>query len=446
MQTKDWPENISVLKKPVEMTVMKPTKGKITLIGRRLYTVMLAHSQAEMKLKVFDPEKRYVFRVLLRSLLSHGSFNGGEISFMKTYLREMNTTSIEWESAAQGDGYKWKTLTMVSEAAIELLNGQNWVSWEFPSSIMENIVSPGMYARLDLKIATSISSYVGTALYEICTRYRDNASGVTSNQPPEWWIDALSQAARDPNKRREWRKFKDEKLLAGIQHINEESDLEIELIEQKEGRKVAWVQFAVRKKLMPARQAQAMPVNVEAMDAIEKMAAQLAIPLASVETLIRKYGETMVKEKIQELAKRVEDTSQPVVERKLGYLRFLLENPTESKKIVSKAEAVAKRSEAEEKQAPPPSTPAQPAAQDKGLRARTREQFNEMPEEQRKRFIDAAVLHLKTSNSYNSADMRHSQSTILRPGRFGSVVIEMFGKEFFGAQWPSPSGDALLSI
>jgi len=451
---KERSSDIAVLKKPIEMTVMKPTKGKITLIGRRLYTVMLAYSQNEMDTKIFDPERRYEFNVPLRSLLSHGSFHGGEVSFMKTYLREMNTTGIEWESTDQGENKKWTTLTMISEASIELKEGQNWVSWEFPSSIMKNIVRPGIYGRLNLKIATSIDSYVGTALYDICCRYRDNPSGVTSKQQPEWWIDALSQSARDPEKRREWRKFKDEKLIPGIEDINETSDLEIELIEERVGRAVGWVQFAVRKKNIPLKFA-TKSIDAAVLSAIEKLAGKLAIPLARVESLIRKYGEGIVKQRLEELVRRVEDDSLPVVERKLGYLRYMLDSyvpeqsaidmrpPEKSPAMASPAAAAAAsiRNQANQQ-----ANAQQTQQVKKGLKTLTREFFNSLPEARRRTFISDVIEQLKKDGKYNSADMRHAQSTTLVPGRLGAEVVEKFGEHYYREQWPGRTGDALLPV
>jgi len=447
---KERSSDIAVLKKPIEMTVMKPTKGKITLIGRRLYTVMLAYSQNEMDTKIFDPERRYEFNVPLRSLLSHGSFHGGEVSFMKTYLREMNTTGIEWESTDQGENKKWTTLTMISEASIELKEGQNWVSWEFPSSIMKNIVRPGIYGRLNLKIATSIDSYVGTALYDICCRYRDNPSGVTSKKPPEWWIDALSQSARDPEKRREWRKFKDEKLIPGIEDINETSDLEIELIEERVGRAVGWVQFAVRKKNIPLKFA-TKSIDAAVLSAIEKLAGKLAIPLARVEPLIRKYGEGIVKQRLEELVRRVEDDSLPVVERKLGYLRYMLDSyvpeqsaidmrPSEKSTTMASTDAVVQISN----QANTQPNAQQPQQVKKGLKTLTREFFNTLPEAKRSKYISEVIEQLKKDGLYNSADMRHAQSTTLVPGRLGAEVVEKFGQQYYQKQWPGRTGDALL--
>jgi len=90
--------------------------------------------------------------------------------------------------------------------------------------------------------------YAGTSLYDICSRYRHNPSGVTSRKLPSWWIDALSQTPSDSTKRREWRMFKYEKILPAIEEINQTTDIIIDLIEKRQGKSIIEVQFSVRTK------------------------------------------------------------------------------------------------------------------------------------------------------------------------------------------------------
>ena len=235
-----------VLKKHHEMIVMKPKKGKITLIGRRIYYLLVAYSQREMQGR--EPNATHLFEAPLRDIMRIGASDGEEISVVKKYLREMKDFHVEWESTSQGDGVKWVGISILSEVNLSLVKGQNWLSWAFPPSILRMILAPEIFSILDLKIITSISTYAGTSLYDICSRYRNNPSGVTSRKLPSWWIDALSQTPSDSTKRREWRMFKYEKILPAIEIINQTTDITIDLIEKRQGKSVIEVQFSVRTK------------------------------------------------------------------------------------------------------------------------------------------------------------------------------------------------------
>ena len=450
-----------VLKKPVDMIVMRPKKGKITLIGRRLYTVLLAYAQREIGGN--DTGQRYLFQAPLAGILNSGSFTGGEVTLMKKYIKEMVTTAIEWDTTATDGSPIWDIMPMLARGRIEKRGELNWVCWEFNSLVVDMLVDPAMYARLNLKIATNIESYVGTALYEICARYRNNPSGVTSKKSTDWWIDSLSQTAAEPGKRREWRKFKDEKLLKAIDDINDTTDLKIELFEEKVGRAIAFVQFAVTKKSTELLR-EVRAVNLALTQEIEKLSESLEIDMPRVETLIKKFGEVAVMENLKLLKARIHDTSLPPVERKVGYLRFLLEENAmdllESKKnapVIDTAKittvSVKEASNSLEKRESGDTVQRQGSVGTKvemggivevtspSLRTKIRDEFNVLPELQRKEIIETVANQLKNENRFGALELKNSHLTYIRPGLFGSAVIEYYGKKVHGDAWTAPVAD-----
>ena len=235
------------LRKPNEMIVMIPRSKRVTLTGRRIYNALLQVSQARLRAMDTMPAADYMFEAPLPAILRTTGSNGEDRTAAKRYLKEMRGLEVDWESTAPGDGVKWRGFSMLSEVVIEVRNGENWVAWSYPPTIMAALREPKRWARLDLDVLASLGSYTAVALYEICARYRDNPGGLTSRKPVAWWADALSQAPAG-TERREWRKFKNERVKPAIEEINAETDLEIELIEHKQGRAVVEAQFAVRKK------------------------------------------------------------------------------------------------------------------------------------------------------------------------------------------------------
>ena len=282
---------------------MMPRSARVTLTGRRIYSALLQIAQTRLVALPGMPAADFMFEAPLAAILRTTGSSGSERTAAKKYLIEMRSLEVDWESTAPGDGVKWRGFSMLSEVALELRRGENWVSWSYPPTIMAALREPQRWARIDLDVLAKLGSYTAVALYEICARYRENPSGVTSRKPVAWWVDALSNGPGA--ERREWRKFKNERVKDAVAEINAETDLDIDLIEHKQGRVITEVQFAVRKKRQAAP---ARPASSEPVDATLVLRAEtLGIREIKLEGLIKEFGDERVRSQIDVL----ERTSRP---------------------------------------------------------------------------------------------------------------------------------------
>lgn len=309
------------LRKPHEMIVLMPRSRRVTLTGRRLYNALLQVAQARLAAMSQMPSADYMFEAPLPALLRSSGSSGEDRTAAKRYLREMRGLEVDWESTAPGDGVKWRGFSMLSEVAIELRHGENWVSWSYPPTMMAALKEPTRWARIDLDILARLGTYAAVALYEICARYRDNPSGLTSRKPVQWWADALSPAPAG-SERREWRKFKNERIKDAIEDINRETDLDIELIEHKQGRAVVEAQFSVRRKRGTARlrPQQAAPIDAH----LVLRAESLGVRESKLEGLLLEFGEEALREALDQLERRSANQHLRGVENGYSYLRALL--------------------------------------------------------------------------------------------------------------------------
>ncbi len=97
-----------------------------------------------------------------------------------------------------------------------------------------------------VELHRQLSTYTAVALYEICARYKDSPGGLTSRHEPEFWTRVLREGGGI--KPREFRKFKNELLMPAVAEINEETEIEVELIEHREQSTLQAVQFKVARK------------------------------------------------------------------------------------------------------------------------------------------------------------------------------------------------------
>jgi hypothetical protein len=321
---------------------------------------------------------------------------------------------------------------MLSEVALELRRGENWVSWSYPPTIMAALRDPQRWARIDLDVLAKLGSYTAVALYEICARYRENPSGVTSRKPVTWWVDALSNGPGP--ERREWRKFKNERVKDAVIEINAETDLEIDLIEHKQGRVITEVQFAVRKK----RQAPVpRPLTGEPVDATLVLRAEtLGIREIKLEGLLKEFGDERVRTQIEVLERRAANKSLRTIENAFSYLRSLLRNEPATDGSADAARAVVAPV------VPPPAPESVAPTPNAQGGTWLREQIEAMKKEvaalepaQLKRWVDQALQDLARKGALNAVISRRAAQGDVLHGLLGSAVVYAYADATYGPDW-----------
>lgn len=457
------PADGTELRKPHEMIVMMPKSGRVTMTGRKVYNAMLRVAQSRLDAMGEVPRADYRFESPLAALLRTTGSAGDDRTAAKRYILEMGELKVNWESTAPGDGIKLKLIQMLVEPTIEVRNGENWVSWTYPPIIFEMLRDPKRWARFSVFVQGNLGTYAAVALYEIVARYRDNPSGLTSRKPVSWWIDALSQAPAG-SERREWRKFKNERLNPAIEEINSGTDLEVELIEHKQGRAVDEAQFSVRKR----RATQQIKQQDQLGDAnLVLRAESLGIREMKLEGLIKEFGEQSVREKLEVLEKRTTNRKLPIIDNSYSYLRSLLRNDTGA------AEEPAARSSSQDGGEPAkqigtllqqlPASPrvqpqgttqsalsmaaAQVQANDTWLRNRISEikaEIRALSLDQQKALAEQAVQGMEARGSLQAVVARRFLQGDFLHGVLGSEVVSLYAKVVYGPDWdkPAPGTDA----
>ena len=433
---KQQSDDAAYLKKPVEMVVMRPKRGGITLIGRRVYTMLLYTAQQSLLALKDGEAHQQRFTAPIPDILRQGDFIGGEHTLIKKYLREMASTAIEWDSASNEGVPVWQVMTMLSYAKLEMKNGVNWLTWEFNQEIIDVLKRPEIYSHLNLKIATSIDSYVGTALYEICARYKNNPTHLTREQNVDWWIDTLSQTPQDSKNRISWNRFKDRKLKKAIQDINSQSDLLIKMIERKQSREVVAAQFHVLVKKKVIDSPAASKVSKELENELKALCKKININDRYIKEWSHDYTHEQIKDVLLEVSVRVEDDALDKVLSPVAYTLTILKakNP---KKEGSKKKAQEK--EFESSASPKVELLNAPIDSSSSLRSNAKSEFAKLKEQEQVRYMDEAVSILKTKQMFGVVELKAYQQKSMRPGIFSTTVIECFGQKTYGSAWPAIS-------
>jgi len=313
------------LRKPVNTLAIAPKSARITALGRKSYNVLLHLAQTQGL-------EHDVFRAPLDRIIKGVDFDSNDHALIKKHLRAMVSTTVEWQSPTTGEGASWNVSGLLAHARLTKERGQVWVEWSYAVNLKQELLEPTVFARLKLEVISQLRSHAAIALYEICVRYRD--VGRTARQHWRWWRPVLSgQPETERTARLEYRIFKRDTLKPAIAEVAAITDLDVELLEHKEGRFISEIQFLIRPKaaaVTPQRQA-AEPVDV----ALVARAQQLSVSEDRVEELVAEYGEDAVRSALELLAQRMASAYPAPLRDPYRYLRTLI--PGEAERLKQQA-------------------------------------------------------------------------------------------------------------
>ncbi|KGW45504.1 initiator Replication family protein [Burkholderia pseudomallei MSHR684] len=159
------------LRKAVEAIAIQPKNGKITLLTRKLFNVLLAVAQQA-------DDSGDTYRALLSDIVANSAFDSNDTALVKEHLRRMVSVQVEWSTgtSSQKPGRKWGISTLIADAEIleDPATRRVWVEFSFAPKIKKKLLDPVQYARLSLQFQSQLRSSAGLALYEICVRYLTN--------------------------------------------------------------------------------------------------------------------------------------------------------------------------------------------------------------------------------------------------------------------------------
>lgn len=300
-----------------EAITIRPKRGNITLVSRRIYNAFLYHAQ---RVGVDNP----TYTIPLAELIDDARFNSNNTELLKSHIRDMQATTIEWHTSS-GGAQKWTSTQLLGTVQIqELGRGRPcMITWTYPEPIRERLVKPAQYTRVLLEISAQMRSYAASVLYEIGARYLTSPNGLTMREDLLWWASVLT--GKSDIKKVEYRdfnRFTIKKALVELDTLSE--DFRMELIEHKRGRKVEELQFRVIRKTQPALAGlNESAKNVFDLSLIERVVA-LGFKRADAEDLYAVTDEGALRAALEHVEQRMKNTALEPLKSPPAYLRDAL--------------------------------------------------------------------------------------------------------------------------
>ena len=438
------------LLKHVNAVALMPVPGgrRISALGRRIFNVLLRRAQ--------EGGEQDEYQARLHEIVDDAGYNSNDTAPIRKILRELMSTTVEWQSPTNGEIETWDACNLLSGAGTtkDKRTGAVTVRWRYDTKVRAQLLSPDRYARLSLEAITQLSTHSAMALYEICARYVDNPRHLTARQHWRWWRPVLTGVHSDDSKA-EYRFFKRDVLHRAIAEINACTNIEVRgPIEHKErdNRTIAEIQFEVFAKAdMPARKPALPPGALAARSPLGQvvvddlpligLAITLGVKQFEAEALIRKHGPAPLAAALDELGKRLKMPSDKVgaVLKPGSWLRANMArvalqeaDPVPDADPGVSAESLSKH---------------RAAWTDEWLRRRKdrlRKGFQELGEADQQDLIDAFRHELKASaqtqlhKRLDSSGWQHRMVL--------SAFIKFYAMRVMGDDWDKPSADDILAI
>lgn len=300
--------------KSVSALAMVPKTGTITRVGRQAYTLMMFVAREQGA----EDQTTGMFGAPLNTVIRGYDGSTGSVKELKKHLLSMVTHVVEWQSPSPGETEEWGACGLLSQVSLKKKNGENWLHWAYPPALRQEMLYPLRYAQIRRSTIAQFRSHAGLALYEICARYKDNPSHLTSKQHWHWWLPVLTGKPVPGEIKTEFRFFNRDTVKPAIEEVNEVSELTVTVHEFKVGRSIEFLQFEVRVK---------QEVVIKEIKAIDMSkvarAIQMGIDAEIAEDLFIRFGELAFAKGIERLEARLAMPGTPILSRH-AYLKALL--------------------------------------------------------------------------------------------------------------------------
>ncbi|MES1951507.1 MULTISPECIES: replication initiation protein [unclassified Salinisphaera] len=210
-----------------------------TLKERQCANVLLENAMSEEAghESVDSFKKRREYRIYLPDLVEALFGNRGNRDRIKRTLDGLLNKRVDWAVTGRNASKEWGASTWLGGYVVR----DRYLYYSYSPQLVDAILEPQLYARLNVSIQNRIRSNHTQCLYENCARYRD--PGATR----VWTIDEFRRLMRLLD-RRSYKDFKNLNravIKPAVKEINEQTELFVKLVTKQQGNAVIGLYFEI---------------------------------------------------------------------------------------------------------------------------------------------------------------------------------------------------------
>ena len=268
--------------------------------------------------------ERPSYSILLSELIDDARFTSNNTELLKSHIRDMQATTIEWHTSG-GGARQWMSTQLLGTVVIdEPGRGQACtITWSYPEPIRDRLVKPAQYTRVLLEISSQMRSYAASVLYELGARYLTSPGRLTMREDVIWWASVLT--GRSDITTVDYRILHRDTIKKALVELDTLSeDFRLEVVEHKRGRKVEELQFRV----LPKPQASLAGLRNSAKSAFDLELVERVVTIGfkrgDAQDLYTVTNEGMLRAAVEHVEQRVKNSALPPLNSPAAYLRDAL--------------------------------------------------------------------------------------------------------------------------
>ncbi len=273
----------------------------LTLNQRKIANILLYNSHKEI---LEDKIHSIKLDEILEAL---GWSNNSEVTnLIKLDLKALNKFQLEWNILNKDKKNSWGVTTLLADARVE----KGYLYYTYSKSLREMLFNPNIYAKLNLIIQKNLKNKHALVLWEYLLESLCS-SKVNEITTDDITIEDLRKLLGVTNNKSydNYAIFKAQALLPALEEINSKSDIEVILEAKREGRKISYVHFTVKRKvpiILSVDEAVMDDVNEDYKDQedssdiwIKDHHQKLGLSMSKIINDIKNYGREKVKKAMQ---------------------------------------------------------------------------------------------------------------------------------------------------
>jgi len=382
--------------------------GTLTLLSRKIFNVMLYHTQKQgmpgTNAPPGDPVYANYYWVPLATFTADANFNSDDVKALRWSFDNLQSIRIHRDTkSVLGSDVLLSSYRIVNPQ--EKRGSKVLVGWEMPSAVAALAKNPDLYTWTSIYYLTILRTTAGLALYETAKRYATSETGLTMSEKWEWWFEYLTGVPVGTGAP-EYKYFKRDTLQPAMDELNSLTDLHVELLVTKEGRKVDKLQFKVTRKKQERLELSPPPV-IDSQ--IVARIASLGFAQQEAEDIFAAHDEGFLKATLDFTDARLADTKLAPLSNSAAFFRSALRGRyAEAKKRLPED---GKPKIAEQRKEPPPEDPVAKEARQRAIgRFDTLSEFEKA--EKLAEFVEA-------NPAMRKAAVKNPQSKIVRESLAG---------------------------
>lgn len=232
-------------------------------------------------------DKQDEHQIDIKSLCQIIGYDSNDHQLIKSALKKLLTTVIEWNLLHNDDNHIWNASSMLASVSIS----GSVCTYSYSSHMRKLLYTPKMYGRVNMLTQAKFKSSYGLALYENCVRYQ--------NLEYSGWlaIDVFRKLMGvAPDKYPFFRDFKRRIIDRAVDEVNTHSDLLVTPEMKKVNRKIISIRFRIQHK----SKSQHIDNTSSILDLLIN---DWEISPDKSEAVIKKYGENYIYSQIEDVVK-----------------------------------------------------------------------------------------------------------------------------------------------